>query len=462
LNIILNNRFKKAFVYSTGFFSLFFLTLLSSCKEKTILNPDLIPPVDNINTFEINDWNMEVRIKYRDSLYTSDITYPVGILGRISKDDFFGSTNAGIYLQVIPPSANFTFPTTTIMDSSVLVLPYYGLSFGDTIASNSPTIRVYRIEDNFVKDTEEGRKYYSFDKLNYNTSPIGEGVLILKDLQDSLRQFRIKLNHSFSELIAHTDSAHFATDTAFLNYFNGVYISPDTTQDNVHFLSYFRLDNAGGILNDARIEFHYRPHPDSVSRKATFQYSTLSSAFFSSITRNYSGFPAQNYMNDHQTLRDSVIVQGAPGFQSEITIKLDKNIPPSVINKAALTFTLINLDRDEKIAPADQLIVNGVNENGEEYYLADRLNKGGTLSNDGLSFVDAKPRSVMINGVKYIQYTINIPREVTKAYLEGKSEIKLRIRATTDLPGAFRFIAPGPNGPEDLKLKFNLIYSKLN
>src|SRR5690606_23575489 len=115
--------------------------------------------------------------------------------------------------------------------------------------------------------------------------------------------------------------------------------------------------------------------------------------------------------------------------------------------------------QDDKYAPPLQLIVMGVNEIGEEYYIADRTNTSGDLLADGMTFVGGRPIPVNINGTSHLRYELNIPREVQRCVSEGKESLTLRVYAATSLPGAYRLVAGGNNISDDFKIKFNVIYS---
>src|SRR6478735_3190033 len=119
---------------------------LPSCKkvnEATLLGGDLVPDVDNINTFAST---LDV---VTDNVYLEDssrviYTDPVA-LGTITNDPEFGKTNASAYLQVSPTffkSYPFVSKENLTIDSVVLSLNYIG-GYGDT--SSMQTVHVYEI-----------------------------------------------------------------------------------------------------------------------------------------------------------------------------------------------------------------------------------------------------------------------------------------------------------------------------
>ena len=453
-----------------GFFSLF----ATACKERTSVKPDLIPPVDGINTVEVKDFDMTVQNSYFDSIRVNDNSYPVVGLGRISNDLFFGKTAAGVYMQFVPPVANFTFDNLSQIDSVVLVMPYLNQAFGDTLrtdANNSLALKAHEITaGDFIYDATT--TWYSPKQFQYNTSTLGTGNVTLKSLTDTSylangdtvnNLLRMKLNNSFFSYISSFSAADLASSTAFLSKFKGIFLGPDTLQ-NKNTLAYFALSggSSANVNNQkAHLEFYYHSSSDTVLKRAIFPFSAVS-AFSNNIIRNYVGSPAASYLNPGTNSRDSILIQGYPGFRTDITIKLDSKIPPSTINKASLVLTVLKTGDETRFNPPSQLIISKVNSDGTTTSIADVLNGAGEPNSAALSFVDGKPVVVKINGVDHYQYTLNFPRQVQRTLAEGDSELKLRIASNQIYPGAFRLLAAGPNAPEETKLKFSVIYTKQN
>ncbi len=139
-------RKQSFFLFSSILFSFFLIA--SGCKkinEATTLGGDLIPPVDNINTFEVL-----LDAKTKTVLYNDSTKLAFGeqvALGHIN-DPEFGETTANVYFNISRQSyRNDPFPVKTIadsfyIDSVVLSLSYTG-AYGD---SNSlQTVRVYAV-----------------------------------------------------------------------------------------------------------------------------------------------------------------------------------------------------------------------------------------------------------------------------------------------------------------------------
>lgn len=461
----------KAFALCAGFFSLFAI----SCKERSVIKPDLIPGVDGVNTFEVKDFDMTVQNAYFDSLYVNDYTYPIVALGRINNDVFFGKTAAGAYMQFVPPAANFVFPADMIKDSVILVMPYLGLAYGDTDRTNLSNALMLKVHEVTATDFAFGdgkTKWYSSQQFAYNTNVLlGSGTVTLKSLSDTFTLanndtisgvLRLKMASALFDRIAGLSAEQMASGTAFQEAFRGVFVGADTTQAK-NTLAYFAVSggsSSSAVYQKAHLQFYYHTATDATLRRAVFQYGTAS-AFSNSVLRNYTGFPAAGFYNSTAN-RDSLVIQGYPGFRSDVTVKLNDKVPPSIVNKAALELVVLNTGDEGRFNPPTQLIVTKINDDGTTTSLADVLDATGAPNSAALAFVDGKPRRDTINGVAYYRYTINMPREVQRTLAEGKTEMKLRIACNQVYPGAFRMVAAGPNASDDLKMRFSVIYTKQN
>lgn len=463
---------KKAFALYAGFFSCLSVFTFS-CKERTVTDDNFIPPVDNINTFESSDFSITAKSFQKDSLWTNDYSYMLASIGSITNDPFFGKTYAGVYFQVTPPNIGFSFGTNPIIDSSIVTIPYYMgnpyIAYGDTSANGYPMkLNAYRVTGDFEYDAT--KLYFATDSVAYNPTPIGSGTYRMQDFKDTVtlangdtirNVLRMKMNDAITQEIANAGVAAYETNTSFKDFFRGIYIAPDYSQQG-SFMGLFRLDG-GAIANygTASLTFFYRNAADTIKRKAQFKFRTIGDSFFNKISRNYVGVPAAQYLNNQQ--KDSIVLQGYPGIANDITIDLQAaNIPKSIINKATLQLTALKVGKDDVYTPPSQLIMVGVDENGMEYALADRLNQYDSLSNLGMAFVGGVPKVVTVGTETYIKYNINIPREVQRIVLAGKTKLTIRIYSTTAYHGFFRMVADGQNGNAATNAKFNVIYSLKN
>lgn len=462
--------FIKAFAICAGFFS------FAACKERSVINPDLIPAVDNIHTFEkfISDFDVKIQTGKNDSVRTDDVTYPIVTLGSIADDPFFGKTKAGFYFQIGLPGSNFYFPDNIQqIDSLVIALPMDSFTYGDTSASNDlSAVSVYRITDADFAKNDSSRIYYASDSLATDAIPLATDNVSFKAHRDSVyypdgtgrnNLFRIHLPLSFANIFRSADTSNFRDNSTFKSFFRGFYIVGNTGADvNMQRrLSYINL----GLLDlttinnydYARLEMFYT-QTDGTKKLIIFPYAP-GTRFFSRITRDYQGKPAQAFTSG---AHDSVAVQTSPGIYTELTFNNIQDMANAVVNKAQLVLTVLKTGEDNFYIPPVQLIIYGVNDDGTTYRVADASNN--SSSSSILSgFIGGEYKSVVINGQSYGQYTLNFPREMQNAVLSGKTSLKLRLATTVDYTGAFRMLADGINSNNpDTKLKLDVVYTKLN
>lgn len=450
-----------------GFFS--FISL-NGCKEKQTIGTDLIPPVDNINTFEVKDFNLQVNTEYHDSLFTNDNNYMLMALGKISNDPFFGITNAGIYMQFKLPELGFKFPQGSY-DSVILSVPYYisttnGYAvYGDTSTNIIPVkLNAYQIVDPFYYERE--KVYFAHDSLGIHHVPLGSGSYTLANFTDTIvlnngdtvrNMLRMKLNDGIKNYLVNAPASVLDLNTNFADYFKGIYLAPAPNSTG-SFIGMFRLDGGNDqFYSYAQLTFYYKKTGDTATSKFNLKFNPGNTPFFNSIRRDYTGTPAQNYIS--KTNADTLLVQGYPGFRSEIEIKIDNKIPNAIINKATLEITALNVGLDGFFRNPEQLLVMGIDEDGKEYTIADRLGNAGNNTNVGVSLIGGTPFVSTIGTNKYIKYHINMPRELQQAVLEGREKIKIRIYSSTAYPSFFRLAAGGPNAAETERLNFHVVYS---
>lgn len=152
-------------------------------------------------------------------------------------------------------------------------------------------------------------------------------------------------------------------------------------------------------------------------------------------------------------------MQSQPGLRTDLTITGLNDIPLSVINKAEFVFTVQNPPLGY-LLPFSPIIPVIVNDAGTEVPLYERIDNNGSANDAGITMVNPYAQKVDIGGVSYTQFKINLPRTVQQYILERKDKITIRLKGTNYNPGMYRILAYGLNSSDDLKFKFNLIYTK--
>lgn len=446
----------------------------TGCKEDTIIKANIAPVADDIYSNVIGDTlTLITKTVIDDSIVTSfssSSTPVIHGLGTVN-DPLFGRSNWGIYTQFLPTANNLSIPTP---DSVVLILPYYGVSWGDTLSSSAPSMQsftVYRVTETMSKDsTYYSKSYKNIDWNNPVSDPTPVNVLGLK--YDTLKiagavrspHLRIKLKASFAaELVAAAASSNNSAD--FLDKIKGIYIGPsDTSNGSLRTVPYFFL-NGNSDYNRASIALYYSENgntkPDSI-KTAFLNFVYTDCAHFNRITRNYTGSWANNYIQSTAVSDSIILVQNEPGASLDIRIPYIKNLPNAIINKAQLVITQIKMnDESDKFTAPSRLYPVGVDATGAAYTIKDREP---VESSGPLDFIDGTRRDVTLpDGTQASQYYINIPREVQKAILNKADELHLRINGTVTYPGAYRLIAGGKKHSNSMyRIRLNISYSKIN
>ncbi|HYK57137.1 MAG TPA: DUF4270 family protein, partial [Flavisolibacter sp.] len=130
--------------------ALFIIIGTVSCKkinEATDLGGDLIPAVDNVNTFEVALNTVTNNLRFNDTTKVLPNDY---VAAGDLNDPEFGQTHANFHFNIVPATLG-VYPfvhkdSTLVMDSIVLSLAYQG-GYGDTM-SGLQTLRVYEIDPN--------------------------------------------------------------------------------------------------------------------------------------------------------------------------------------------------------------------------------------------------------------------------------------------------------------------------
>lgn len=320
--------------------------LFSACRkinEATELGGGLIPPVDNITTF---DTTLTVQAFQNVFGLGNDSQYlakdEVYFLGKIDNDPLFGKTDARLFLELKPPFFKYYFlnkpPDSLHIDSVVLVLNYLQ-TYGDTNVAQ--TINVYELDqsNNFRSDTayliRENRLTYS--------NLLGTKTVFPRTLNDSVKayrdtttnQLRIRLNNSFGTRLLGYDSTGngaYAGDSLFRQRFKGFALQSMTTGNAV-----MGFDLTGV---NTKLAIYYRYNKGGPTRfDTTVAYFNFSGncAAANYIQRNYDGTPLLAALIPPSSIPDPVIyIQGSPGTFATLRVPALASLSNRVIHRAEL------------------------------------------------------------------------------------------------------------------------------
>ncbi|MBL7711635.1 MAG: DUF4270 family protein [Chitinophagaceae bacterium] len=445
-----------------------------SCKENTIIRTDVVPAVDNITVFGTDTLTLVTNTVQDDTVvtnaYVSGLNVYMGA-GNISNDAYFGKTSASFYFQVRPPQDNYSFDRSKYqLDSAVLILPYSGTSFGDTVGSAGyQTFKAYRMTEPIYFDSVY---YASSPAKSVEGTPFATKTVFIPELVNSKRDSTLvggkkraphmRMRITDDNLVNRIIDAGAANTAAFISIFNGIYV---TTEAGGNTIPYFRL-NGDDVFTKAGIlmYYHTRNSGGLVTDTLTASYpfdptaSQTKTAFFNKVSRDYTGYPVKYLFSSTSGTEGTIAVQNLPGAAIDLRIPYAKNLPRCIVNKAELVITQIPSPMDGVFAPPDRLYPMVVNEYGVKSRIAD-LNA--TTSTASLYFVDGYSRSANVGGKIVNQYVLNFPRELQNAIVEQKKELRLRINGTQSFIGAFRLTAAGSNYSQPAyRIKLNVVYTK--
>ena len=343
---------KRIFPKLTLAFSLSIIFVIGCTKfDTTKLGSDLIPVVDNINTFSETLDIISTQGLYPDSLFRI-FRNTNQLLGKINNDPVFGKTEANMFFQFKPESYPFQFlaatDTLVKLDSVVLCLSYVG-AYGNT--SLPQTISVSEVVDNEFRDSTNKNFPISYQP---NTGPVlATSTFSLQNLsdykiisngKDSVRnQIRVliaddALNTAFmTTLFNRNDSISdpannaFRNDSLFRRFYNGFAVKATSATSNA--LMYISLTDA-----TSRLEVHYskrtRGIVDTVFKSFVLKTADIPVAAPSTtanyISRDYSG---TNVLSGSTTEH---YLQTSPGTYLNLKIPQLDTLSNRIVHRASI------------------------------------------------------------------------------------------------------------------------------
>jgi hypothetical protein len=319
--------------------------LFAACRkinESTDIGQGLIPPIDNINTF---DTTIDV-LAFNDTISQANDTVRLNrsqehFVGIINNDIFFGRSDAKIFFELKPVSYTtypFARPDSVKIDSIVLVLGFVE-AYGDTVTPQQ--LSVYEINQN-QKFKSDSNYLIRIPNFTYNTSaPLSFPAVqsfIPRNLDDSIkafrdttaRQIRIKLDTLFARRLFNYDTSNaYKTDSIFKARFAGFAV--ESSNGN----SVLGVD-FGSVNTKLAIYYNY-PKVGGGGRDTTVNYFffTQVSAAAQYIKRDYSGTPLQASLGG--TAPDPIIyMQNTPGTFATVQIPALATMSNRVIHRAEL------------------------------------------------------------------------------------------------------------------------------
>ncbi len=447
----------------------------TGCKEDTIVKASIAPGDNGLGTVNVPDtFTVNASNVFAEKLKTSEKISGIPVVHALGTivDPYFGTTNAGIYMQVLPTTSGFRFVaegTNYTVDSAVLILPFYGFAWGNRTDPKPQKFRVYRVDEAMSTTAD----YYSNQHLKVRGTPLADVTIDMKSVlndtpsaagtKTAYRHIRIPLGQDFiTDVTNNIGTATFENDANFLSYFNGFYVAPDSAtniNNNTDLLPYILLDGSNDYAR-ASVAFYYRENGGTETKTAFFNYqreqATSKTANFNQISRNYNGYPVQQITGKNYS--DTLVLQNDPGMNIDLRIPNLDQLPVAAIIKAELVITQLKTGvAADSLQVPNRIVPKGVDAAGNEYEIADFSVSDYTAA---LVFVDGTKRTEKdAGGNDIITYRINIPRELQKAIIDKRNELHLRIKGGTGFPAAYRLVAGGRNSGA-YRMQLNIVYSK--
>lgn len=420
---------------ATAFCLLSISLLFPACNEPDLIGLDLQPtseqPGVEVDTLEVYSYLVPEDSLIMWSPTKNLIELPTLFLG--SYDDVYsGKTFAGFVSQVRIGNTitTSTFGGVTTPDSIVLSLLYKDAN-GDTTQLHH--ISVYELTDKLYTDST----YYSAHEYGHSTL-LGH-VALKPNIKDSVvvggtnkaPQIRLPLDTAFGGRLLReyiSNPANFASNTAFLEYFKGIYLVDS-------------VDGSGSIVSFPSTSGYHRLTLYFSGTKS-YEFIIDVNAVRMSYTRNQPPASALDQIPDNDVavlsmagLKDSLVVQNIASLYAN---------GPVAISSAKLIFDINSTGLTNNFAPHNNLLIFGSDSTGANITTADALE---TSSYYGGSFSDATD-TYSFNIARYLQQTLKkVVEEGGKDYglflvaggstsnarrtlLKGQSSIKLIVTTT--------------------------------
>ncbi len=504
-------RVKKYFLIALAVCTALF-TATVSCNKLNVptgLGQDLIPSVDNIETFEtaldVQTYN-GVFDPTKDT-FRMEYTYP-HVLGMVDQDPVFGKTDSRIFLQVSPGTYPFkNRPGSTFLDSVILVLTHR-YTYGDTLLPQTVQVSEMELSNDFRYDTS-----YQLNKLFTTKNPMGTKIFTPNSLKDTIfvfnypdtikvaHQLRIRIDNDYGNRILAFDSTGIKNyDSVFRTLFKGLAIRSVSGGKT---LLGFPLIDASNSSNDfAYVALYYRyVNPNDKNDMDTtvvnypfynYRRNILKNANANYIHRDYGGTQVTAGAGDE--VEDPVVyIQNNPGTYTKIKVPGLANLKNCVVHLAELKMEGIYDPSDTLFFPSPNVFLDVYDPKAGEYKLMPYdLGYGGTniVSNYKGFYSGGSPnypyyykfdpfknqvKELRFNMTRYVQHIVSNNMSIYDMRLYAPSAVSLKLGDEDPVvtnkfsipqsyflgfPGFGRYRIGGGNHPTQ-KMKLRIVYSKL-
>jgi len=464
------------------------LTLFFSCtkiNEATELGGDLIPAVDNVNTFDTTIDITAAYFPFDDS--SKQLITERMALGRIN-DPVFGTTTADMYFN-LSSAVYGTYPFGARPDSikaidSVVLSLGYAASYGDT-ANSQISVQVSEIA---AQNTFVDTMLYRFDHPGFTTTGamLGSKTFSFKDFRDTVyvnrkgdttrptNVLRVRLNNSIADKLKSFDTTSgvnggYKNDSLFRTLFRGFAVKAVATTGQGA-LAYFNLND----FTNSRLIIYYKVGRTSgvdSGASVSFVHSSYSQA--NSIKRTAGG---EYLASLNQSSAQKLFIQSSPtGSYVGMTIPALSTFPNRVIHRAELIAYKVPSLSENLFAVPERLLLDHKgpgNSKDSAYMFENDLQAGfdGSLNFTSFGGTLRSDNSYRFNITRYIQgiVTKKDRNDSLRLYAPLRSNLFAKnLGQTISIPNltniaSGRVVLANGNFPDASKrLRLRIIYSNL-
>ena len=359
------------------FLSVSLINLSCNKLDTTDIGSDLIPPIDNVSTFEMTLPITTTQGIFNDSTVLASTDDHV--VGSIATDPIFGKTNADVFLELKPTFFPFYFGNAkdtinpalvagTGFDSVVLCLSFKGY-YGDSTIPQ--TLKVYQIANSVTDFKDSGYKIHNYYPAlgaqigagTFDPRRLGDTIKLRTGIDSISRQIRIKLNSTFANALFAQDSTGsnaFVSDSLFRNKYKGFAVVADSTAGEGLF--YVNLADA-----TTRLEVHFRRRNGGTKVDTAFSSFTLSTGANTDIA--YSA--RANYVNRNRAgaeynppavpgSSDAIYLQTTPGTYANLHIPGLDTLSNNIIHRAEIIIEQLTDPKSNVLAPPAYLYLDAI------------------------------------------------------------------------------------------------------
>jgi hypothetical protein len=465
------------------------LLLVSSCKkinEATELGGDLIPPVDNVNTFEAT-FDVE-----SDNLLFNDTTKiqanDLVALGHIGNDPEFGQTHADAYFSVYPKEEGdypFIDRDSLVIDSAVLSLRFNG-SFGDT--NSLQTVRVFEIAQNSGFVDSVIYKYNDGTDFSTTGSELGSKTFSLRSLRDSItvisgsdtqrlaNVLRIKMDTELGRRFANYDTTFgpnggYNKDSIFNTLFRGLAIKADASGNGLGYFNLFDNDNT-------KLTVYFRTTINGVKDTSStdFVHIPRTASHPGGVANPIKRTPAEgwaSYLNNGVGQDDKIYLQSAPGSYANLRIPALDTFGNNVIHHAELIIYKLPSTSEDVFTPASQLMLDKINHAKDTVFNLENdlpiianspvpfSSFGGQLKSDNTFRFNISRHVQGIVTKKEPNYTLRLYAPLTASVYARNLSQFVTLQVLDRIADGRVVLAGGNYGDPALRMRVRIIYSKI-